>query len=52
MEIPILGGAYEGESTTANSQQCINLYLEIDNEGGRSALYGTPGLKLAVDLDA
>lgn len=42
---PILGGAYEGVSSDANPQECVNLYLCQDQEGGHSALVGLPGLK-------
>lgn len=47
MKIPFVGGAYADLSTNLNAQQCINLYVVLDNEGGKeqAALYGTPGLK-------
>lgn len=45
MQIPFLGGAYEGKSTSANVQKCINLYLEHDRAGGKSSLMGLPGLE-------
>jgi len=40
-----MGGAYQGQSLDANSQECVNLYLETDRAGGRTALIATPGLQ-------
>ena len=46
MEIPIVGGAYQGRSRNLNAQMCQNLYPVIDQEAGKHivALFGTPGL--------
>jgi hypothetical protein len=45
MEIPFIGGAYQGRSTNVNAQICQNLYPIIDQEGGKVvALMNTPGL--------
>lgn len=44
MKIPFIGGAYSGLSKHANAQDCLNLYLENDQHGGRPSLIGTPGL--------
>lgn len=48
MEIPFVGGAYQGRSTNLNAQVCQNYYPVLDKEGGKKiiALYGTPGLVL------
>ena len=45
MEIPFIGGAYEGRSKNINAQVCQNLFHVIDNAGGKSvmALMGVPG---------
>jgi len=45
VEVNFIGGAYEDDSTDVNAQQCINLYVDADNEGGFIALMGTPGTK-------
>ncbi len=47
MEINFIGGAYAGRSKNLNAQVCQNLFVVIDQEGGKSvvALMGTPGLK-------
>jgi hypothetical protein len=46
MEIPFVGGAYEGRSKNLNAQKCQNLYPVGDKQEGKKvlALYGTPGL--------
>ncbi len=46
MEIPFVGGAYTGRSTNLNCQECQNLFLVIDQQGGKSplSLMNTPGL--------
>ena len=45
IEIPFLGGAYEGRSKSINAQQSINLFPVLDQEEGKTviAMYGTPG---------
>lgn len=53
MEIPFIGGAYTGRSSNINAQECENLFLVIDQEGGKPiSLYGTPGLILFSDLES
>ena len=51
MEIPFIGGAYQGRSSNLNAQVCQNLFPVIDNQDGSSvlSLMGTPGLKLWCD---
>lgn len=46
MQFPFVGGSYEGRSKDINSQRCVNLYVEVDQQGGKVpiALFGTPGL--------
>lgn len=46
MDIPFIGGAYQGRSTDLNSQQCINFMPVMDRQGGKSpiSLQNTPGL--------
>src|SRR3972149_1425872 len=46
MEIPFVGGAYQGRSLNLDSQVCQNLYPVVYNEGGKKvlALMGVPGL--------
>lgn len=46
MEVPFLGGAYEGRSKSINAQQSINLFPVYDQNEGKTpiAMYGTPGL--------
>lgn len=46
MEIPFVGGAYEGRSKELNAQQSINLFSVIDNQEAKNiiAMYGTPGM--------
>ncbi len=45
-EVPFTGGAYEDSSLNADAQRCINLYVEIDKQGGTEQwLSSTPGLK-------
>jgi hypothetical protein len=45
--IPLIGGAYNGPSYTANAQRCINLYPEINPERSRPPVpvthYPRPG---------
>jgi len=45
IEIPFLGGAYEGRSRSVNAQQSINLFPVLDHQEAKSviAMYGTPG---------
>lgn len=50
MEINLFGGAYKGVSLDANAQECINLYLETDETGGRTSFVRRPGLKPEVLL--
>jgi len=52
MEIPFIGGAYQGRSTNLNAQVCQNFYPVIDNQDGKSilALMGTPGLTVWKDF--
>lgn len=52
MKFGFVGGSYEGRSKNINSQRTINLYPEIDQEGGKSvvALYGTPGSTEFCDI--
>ena len=52
MEIPFVGGAYTGKSTSANAQECVNLFPVIDNREGKVSvmLHSTPGLVLFSTL--
>lgn len=52
VDVPFVGGAYAGRSLNQNPQECVNFFLETDQEGGKSpiALYGTPGLKVWYDI--
>lgn len=45
IEIPLLGGAYEGRSKSINAQRSINLFPVIDEQEGKTiiGMYGTPG---------
>lgn len=45
MEIPFLGGAYEGRSKSINAQQSINMFPVFDRQEAKTiiAMYGTPG---------
>ncbi len=45
MEIPFLGGAYEGKSKSINAQQSINMFPVYDQNEAKvvRAMYGTPG---------
>ena len=52
MEVPFVGGSYEGHSKAANPQRAINLFPELDREGGRSAMRGTSGLRAVLNLSA
>ena len=51
MEFPFIGGSYTGRSKDVNAQKCVNLYLNVDSEGGKSTaqLIGTPGLEEFYD---
>jgi len=52
-ELTFLGGAYLGTKKVISAQECVNFYLEVPPKeavGARSALIGTPGLDLWVDL--
>jgi hypothetical protein len=51
MIIPFVGDAYKARSINLNAQTCINLYLVMDQYGGKTptALYRTPGLTLFSD---
>lgn len=51
IQIPFLGGAYEGRSKKINAQQSINLFPVFDNNEPKTALamYGTPGLIKVAD---
>lgn len=46
MEIPFVGGAYQGRSLNHNAQVCQNLYPVVDKQDGKKvlSLYGSPGL--------
>ena len=46
MQLPFVGGAYEGRSKELNAQQSINLFPVIDNQEAKNiiAMYGTPGM--------
>jgi len=50
MDIPFIGGAYEGLSKDANPQRTRNLYYVPAIGGGDPFLTGTPGLKLQINL--
>ena len=45
IEIPFLGGAYEGRSKSLNAQQSVNLFPVSDQQEAKTtlAMYGTPG---------
>ena len=45
MEIPFIGGSYEGRSTSINAQRSINLFPVLGGKDGKVpiAMYGTPG---------
>jgi hypothetical protein len=47
VEIPFIGGSYTARSKNLNAQICQNLYVEVDQTGGRSviSLTGCPGMK-------
>ena len=53
MEIQFAGGAYETFSKNLNSQECVNFFTHVDQEGGTSqlSLRGTPGLKVWCDTE-
>jgi hypothetical protein len=46
MEIPFIGGAYEGRSKNINAQKSINLFPVYEKNEPKTpiAMYGTPGL--------
>lgn len=46
---PFVGQAYTSRSLNVEAQECINLFLEIE-PGGRTALFGTPGLSLLATI--
>ena len=51
MEVDFIGGAYKGPSANINAQECVNLYMALDQTGGKpKALLGTPGLQAFTDL--
>lgn len=46
MLAPFIGPAYQARSSNLNTQQCINLYPEVEPSGKSvTALYGTPGTR-------
>ncbi|MCD6162616.1 MAG: hypothetical protein J7K40_09420 [candidate division Zixibacteria bacterium] len=51
IEIPFLGGAYEGRSKSLNAQQSVNLFPVSDQQEAKTilAMYGTPGTVDFVD---
>jgi len=51
IQIPFLGGSYEGRSKKINAQQSINLFPVFDNREPKTAIamYGTPGLIKVLD---
>lgn len=48
MQLPLVSGAYVGQSLIANAQRCVNLYPEKNQEDAPFPFthYPTPGLKL------
>ena len=46
IEMPFIGGAYQGRDKNLNAQVCQNLYVETDQTGAKNimALVNTPGL--------
>ncbi len=52
MEIPFVGGSYEGKSKNLNAQVCQNLYPVVDQQGGKSVLglYNVPGTTSYINL--
>lgn len=52
MNVPFVGPAYKGRSPYWDGQDCVNLYLEQDETGGKSpvALLGTPGMVALSDV--
>ena len=48
MEIPFLGGAYEGRSKSINAQWSVNMFPVFDEQDAKTiiAMYGTPGTEL------
>jgi len=52
MQVPFVGGAYQSRSLNLNAQRCINFYLVMGGDNGKSVagLYGTPGLRLLATL--
>lgn len=45
-----IGGAYQSESLHIDNQQCINLYVEVDEATKKPSLYGTPGIHTWITL--
>lgn len=45
-----MGGEYKGPSTEANPQECVNLIVELDRNGGLDSLSIRPGLTELADL--
>jgi hypothetical protein len=52
MEIPFVGGTYEGKSKNLNAQVSQNLYPVLDQQGGKTilGLYNVPGATEYIDL--
>jgi hypothetical protein len=52
MKIQFVGGAYQARSATIDCQECVNYYQENEQPTSKepTALIGTPGLKLLVEL--
>lgn len=49
IQLPLLGGAYEGRAKSVNAEVCRNFYLE--KQGEQWILVGTPGLTLRLTLE-
>lgn len=52
LKVGIVGPSYVERSLPFDAQETINLYVVMDDQGGKSvaALYGTPGLKLFASI--
>jgi len=52
IQIPFLGGAYEGKSGKINAQQSVNLFSVFDDKEPKVAIsmYSTPGLTQRIDI--
>ncbi len=52
MKIPFVGPSNQARSLNADAQRTLNCYVELNNASPRApvALYGTPGLRLALTL--